>query len=205
MVATTTGDSIFVNCPFDDEYKPLFDAIVFAIYKCQFLPRCTKEVDDASENRFDKIIRIIHECKYGIHDISRTSVSEEGLPRFNMPLELGLFLGAKRYGAGEQKQKRCLILDQDRYRYQRFISDIAGQDVTSHDGDIRTAVIKVRDWLASMRAGIPSGSLIWEEYREFQAVLPNICHELNLVASELTFLDYLRVVYEWLEHRESST
>src|SRR5262249_5963635 len=30
-------------------------------------------------------------CKYGIHDISRTEVtSASGLPRFNMPLELGV-------------------------------------------------------------------------------------------------------------------
>ncbi len=202
MVAKAT-DSIFINCPFDDAYKPMFDAIVFAIYKCDFLPRCAKEVDDASESRLGKIEKIIRECRLGIHDISRTDSNEAGLPRFNMPLELGLFLGAKQYGTKEQKQKKCLIFDVDRHRYQQFISDIAGQDVTSHDGDVRTAVIKVRDWLNTIRTAIPSGSLIWQEYEEFQVFLPKICDGLSLVDSEFTFQDYLRVVYEWINYQES--
>ena len=50
------------------------------------------------------------------------------LPRFNMPLELGLFLGAKSFSdEPRQKKKRCLILDSNPYRYQKFLSDIAGR------------------------------------------------------------------------------
>ena len=48
-----------------------------------------------------------------------------------MPLELGIFLGAKRFGRAEQKGKVCLILDTERYRYQQFMSDIAGQDISA--------------------------------------------------------------------------
>jgi len=36
------------------------------------------------------------------HDISRTELNEHSLPRFNMPLELGLFLGASRFGQLEE-------------------------------------------------------------------------------------------------------
>ena len=50
---------------------------------------------------------MIADCRYGIHDISRTELDRDsGLPRFNMPLELGIFLGAKRFGAEEQKRKK---------------------------------------------------------------------------------------------------
>ncbi|MBW8302017.1 MAG: hypothetical protein K0M60_20690, partial [Hydrogenophaga sp.] len=66
------------------------------------------------------------------------------LPRFNMPLELGLFLGAKRYGDTVQKRKKCLVLDCERYRYQKFISDIAGQDIDSHEGKVEILIDKVR-------------------------------------------------------------
>ena len=34
---------VFINCPFDKEYNPIFEAIVFTIYDCRFLPRCAKE------------------------------------------------------------------------------------------------------------------------------------------------------------------
>jgi hypothetical protein len=55
---------------------------------------CALEDDDAGEFRLSKIERIIEECKFGIHDLSAVALDvATGLPRFNMPLELGLFLG----------------------------------------------------------------------------------------------------------------
>ena len=42
---------VFVNCPFDAEYSPLFRALVFAIEYCGFSTRCGLEVDDAGETR----------------------------------------------------------------------------------------------------------------------------------------------------------
>jgi len=54
---------------------------------------------DSSEFRLDKIYSMIGDSNYGIHDISRVELGlESKLPRFNMPLELGIFLGAKKYG-----------------------------------------------------------------------------------------------------------
>ena len=98
-----------------------------------FIPRCALEEDDASQVRIDKIYEIIADCRYGIHDISRIELDEpSGFPRFNMPLELGVFLGAKKFGSEEQKGKKCLILDKEPYRYQHFMSDIAGQDIQDH-------------------------------------------------------------------------
>lgn len=79
--------NVFINCPFDPEYKPLFEAIVFTVQIAGFRPRCAREASNAGQVRIDKILEIISECKYGIHDISRT---EPLPPRFNMPLELGL-------------------------------------------------------------------------------------------------------------------
>ena len=64
--------AVFVNCPFDDGYKPLFNAAVFTIIRSGFAPRCALETDNAADNRFDKICQIVKECRYGVHDISRT-------------------------------------------------------------------------------------------------------------------------------------
>src|SRR5579862_7835388 len=106
MARSEYGKRVFINCPFDAEYKPLFEAIVFAVFDCGYTPKCALEIDDASEVRIDKVFNIIADCKYGIHDISRTQATpSSGLPRFNMPLELGMFLAAKRFGVGKQRQK----------------------------------------------------------------------------------------------------
>lgn len=63
------------------------------MYDLGFVARCALEEDDAGEFRLSKIERIIEECRFGINDLSAVALDVvTGLPRFNMPLELGLFL-----------------------------------------------------------------------------------------------------------------
>jgi hypothetical protein len=62
-----------------------------------------------------------------------------------MPLELGLFLDARRFGQG--KKKITLIVDIEPHRYQIFCSDISGQDIRVHKKDPVEAIRVVRDWL----------------------------------------------------------
>src|SRR5881398_2313170 len=162
--------SVFINCPFDSRYQPLFEAIVFCVSACGFVPRCTLELTDAGEVRIENIYRLIAQCNHSIHDISRTEVEDQPyqLPRFNMPLELGIFLGAKRFGGGSHK--RCLKMDRAPYRYKRFISDIGGQDIKSHDRSPARAIRRVRDWLQSApgKAAIPGGAMISRRYNRFR-------------------------------------
>ncbi len=193
---------MFVNCPFDAGYQPMFDAIVFAITDLGFVARSAREEDDAGEFRLAKIQRIIEQCRYGVHDISAVQLSQRyQLPRFNMPLELGLFLGCKRYGGAKQRWKVSLIFDADPYRYQIFISDIAGQDIHAHHNDVKAAIRELRTWLAtaSKRKRLPGGKDIYDRYERFQADLPALCSELRLQPEELTFKDQRQIIAEWLE------
>jgi hypothetical protein len=192
---------VFINCPFDADYRQFFDAIVFTVLRSGFRPRCARETDDASENRFEKICAIVDECRYGIHDISRTELDPDSrLPRFNMPLELGLFLGAKRFGDRAQKTKRCIVLDTDRYRFQKYISDIAGQDIHAHEGKLSVLIREVAAWLRDHRPdpNVPGGQKIAAEFDKFQKSLPKICKKKHLQPDELTFGDYAAIIVEYL-------
>lgn len=193
------GRRVFINCPFDADYQVMFDAIVFSVFRCGYSPRCAKEVLDSGDNRLDKIVGLVRDCQLAIHDISRTEPNTEGLPRFNMPLELGVFLGAKRFGDKRQQQKQCLILDREPYRYQRFMSDLAGQDVEAHGADPERAVTVIRNWLSSLRGISPSGAILWREYREFQMHLPEICGKLDLLPTELTYKDFVAAIEHWVQ------
>jgi hypothetical protein len=197
---TTTRD-VFINCPFDSEYKYFFWAIVFVVIRSGFRPRCALETDDSSENRFDKICNIIKECRYGIHDISRTELDESSkLPRFNMPLELGIFIAAKRFGARAHKVKRCIVLDRQKYRYQKFISDIAGQDIHSHETKLTILIEILATWLRNQSRDrkVPGGRIIASEFGSFRKKLPRICAARGLQPDELTFGDYAELVAEYL-------
>jgi hypothetical protein len=184
--------------PFDRRYKKLFDALIFAVHDCGFVARGAREQDDSSQIRLEKLYEIIGECRYGIHDLSRVTLDGANrLPRFNMPLELGIFLGAKRFGGRAHAQKSCLILDRDPYRYQIFCSDIGGQDIRAHHNDVQHAVAAVRDWLrtASNRRGLRGARDMSDRYLQFRVDLPAICSAARLDAGDLGFVDY-RVLVE---------
>jgi hypothetical protein len=117
-----------------------------------------------------------------------------------MPLELGVFLGAKRYGDATQKRKHTLILDIEQYRYQRLISDIAGQDIVAHGGRPGAAISAVVTWLRqqSRSATVPGGQAIADEYQQFQADLPAILADRQLQDSEMTFGDFCAIAAAWI-------
>lgn len=190
---------VFINCPFDARYQPLFRAIVFVVIRSGFRARCALETDDGGENRFEKICMIMAECQYGIHDISRTQSDRTSrLPRFNMPLELGLFLGAKRFG--RQRAKRCIIFDTKRYRYQQFISDIAGQDIHAHDGSPDLLIRELAGWLRDQSRDplVPGGARMLKDFDVFRRDIPKVCRRRHLAPRELTFGDFVNMTGEYV-------
>ncbi|HEV7919656.1 MAG TPA: hypothetical protein VGR02_02580 [Thermoanaerobaculia bacterium] len=64
--------SVFINCSFYARYTPLFEAIVFTVYNCHFYPLCARERMNSGQLRLDKIVEMIRDARYSIHDLSRT-------------------------------------------------------------------------------------------------------------------------------------
>jgi hypothetical protein len=203
------NDSVFINCPFDNRYRPILRAIVFTIYDSGFIPRCALEEMDSGPNRLERILRIIAECRYGIHDISRTELGRTNLPRFNMPFECGLYWGSQHFGSDWHSEKRLLVLDSQGDRYRDSLSDIAGQDIKVHSNDPRMAIDRVRTWLSghSRRRTIPGGAEIWRRYELFRRELPAMLRQARLTRRELDsldyYVDYTKFVEKWLRSREA--
>ncbi|MES2755258.1 MAG: hypothetical protein V4659_11380 [Pseudomonadota bacterium] len=193
---------VFINCPFDAGFITHFQAMVFAVAACRFQVRCARELNDAGEQRIDKIYRLIEQSRYGIHDLSRTELDPvSNLPRFNMPFELGLFLAAKRFGGHDHETKRSLAFDVEPHRYQKFISDLAGTDIEDHGNDPRVMVEKIRNWLSdvSRRKRVPPTARLLESYDEFVVALPAIAEKVGLVVASLHYGDLLRLIDEWVK------
>jgi hypothetical protein len=58
--------SVFVNCPFDEEFAPILQAVAFCIVYMGFFPRRVPENADNGAARLDRIadlIRAMHEWK----------------------------------------------------------------------------------------------------------------------------------------------
>ena len=192
---------VFINCPLDRDYLPLLRAIQFTLLICGFKPRAALERDNAAHVRVEKIIGIMAECRLGIHDISRTELdAKSGLPRFNMPYELGLFHGMARRGSASDRKKSFLVLYRERYRYQVFLSDIAGQDIRAHDNQPEGVIKAVRNWLNTqvVKAPLPGAKAIIRDYHEFQLSLPDILADSQLEDDEVSFSDWSRFIQSWL-------
>lgn len=200
MAAKPVNKFVFINCPFDELYKRLMEAMIFAILECGFLPICAEE--KAGHIRLDKIIEMIEICEYGIHDLSRLEIdANTSLPRLNMAFELGLFLGAMRYGDEIQKNKKLLILDEKPYRFRNAISDLAGYDAVDHNNEPEKMIVRVREWL-SLHLPIgtlaPGASIITEHYKNFREDVPDMCKNLSLDRDHLSFNDYVNLASRWL-------
>ncbi len=143
--------SVFINCPFDPDYVPLFEAIVFACVSCGFVPRSSLESGTTSQPRLERIVAAIFTSDYSIRDLSRCrGEGDEKLARFNMPLELGMAM-ARRYSTSHKKKTRhdWLVLVPQQHSYIKYISDLAGFDAKPHDGTQKGVVENVVSWLAT--------------------------------------------------------
>lgn len=162
--------SVFVNCPFDDAYAPLLQAIAFCITDLGFYPRLAPENADNAANRLDRIVELIRGSKFGIHDLSRCKAQTTGeYARLNMSFELGIDHGCARFGGERMSEKSILILEEGRFDYQKSLSDISGWDIHAHNGDHIKAVRIVRNWLVYQADAEPLGpSRIQGDYLTFQ-------------------------------------
>ena len=141
---------VFINCPFDNEFQPIFDAIVFSTVCCGFVPRCAVESGTAARTRIDRITNALLSSKYSIHDLTRCrGEGDMNLARFNMPLELGMALVEGSRNEDGATYHDWLALVPPGHAYKRFISDLAGFDPSEYDGTTATVVPAVMSWLAT--------------------------------------------------------
>lgn len=164
-------NNVFINCPFDEEFYPLLRPLLFTVIYMGLNPRIALESLDSGLPRIQKILTLINESKYAIHDLSRIKARRVGeYFRLNMPFELGLDVGCRLYKSKKWQKKKLLILEAERYRYQAAISDLSGSDIAVHKNSPEDVVTEVRNWLKSETGrNAPGPSKIWGAFNDFMA------------------------------------
>ncbi|WP_299121852.1 hypothetical protein [uncultured Tenacibaculum sp.] len=202
-------NNLFINCPFDNEYKPLLKALVFCAVYLDLSPLLS-ETTNSAESRISGIQKLIASSKYSIHDLSRMeSTKKNQLARFNMPFELGMDIGCKEFGKEKMKNKFLLILDKERYRYQRAISDLSGNDIEIHKNSPEVAIRKFRNWIRKIKGThIDSANKIWRIYNEFNGDFYFIAKEYELSKEDIEEMPWEELsqhIKRWLKSREKSS
>jgi len=165
----TYDRNVFINCPFDDDYLPLLRPLLFTVQFIGFSPRIALEDVDSGTPRIQKIINLIEESRFAIHDLSRIRARAKGeYYRLNMPFELGVDVACRIFKQGRWSKKRCLILGSEKYKYQAAISDMSNSDISVHNNEPETIAREVRNWLnLQARLNAPGPSAVWGRFLDF--------------------------------------
>jgi hypothetical protein len=156
--------SVFLNVPFDNTYEPLFVALIAALVAIGRRPHCVLELPERGQGRLSRLLDLIETCPVSVHDLSRV-----GQPvRFNMPFELGFAVARAR----NRTSRSFVILEKERHRLQRTLSDLNGIDPAIHGGSVRGVLSCVVSSLGKP-AGHPDPSQVFRLYRHLsKAVAP---------------------------------
>jgi hypothetical protein len=196
--------NVFVNCPFDSEYLPLLRPLLFTIIYVGFLPRIASERSDSGENRIDKICALIRACQYSIHDLSRLRASQLGeFSRMNMPFELGIEYGSRRFGVQPLTRKKCLVLEKDQHEFRKALSDLSGIDIKHHNNEPSEVVRAIRNWFVETvgLSGVHSASRIWYRFADFASDFYDTRVADGYNAEDLNMMpasEYIEFILRWV-------
>ena len=192
-------NAIFINCPFDDEYLPLLRALLFVSRFYGLDVKIASTDLDSKSNRLARIISLMRESKYSVHDLSKMkSVKEDEYYRMNMPFELGLD-----YGIGGD-EKVFLIFENEPYKLKIALSDINGWDVRPHLDNPEKLIMEFRKWIVvnrelSKTLKSYSYSDIWYKYNDFYGSFSDFLTIHNLKDEEISVTEYLEYIDSFLK------
>lgn len=124
-------ESAFLNIPYDRRYESLYLAFIAGLSGFGLVPRATVEIP-TSDRRLDRIVKLIRDCRYSFHDLSRVELDRgrPSTPRFNMPFELGL---AVDWALEANPKHEWFVFESKSHRLQKSLSDLNGTDPYIHD------------------------------------------------------------------------
>lgn len=169
------SDRVFLNIPYDDKFNRLFLAYISGITAFGLVPRATLEISSSSR-RLDRILSVIDDCRYSIHDLSRVELDAKAprTPRFNMPFELGLSVAHEK--SFRRKTHEWFVCESQRYRLAKSLSDLNGTDPFIHDGTIE-GVFRELCNIFSTTERRPSIQQMWVIYRATREGMPVVMRQ----------------------------
>ena len=160
-------ESVFLNIPYDVAFEDLYLAYIVGLSQLGFKINVTLAVPN--QGRLDTIVKLIEASSASVHDLSRVELSK-GLPRFNMPLELGLALYHSRATRGAHQVH---VFDRKPYQAQRSTSDVNGIDPQIHHGRPSDLMVGLRN-LFRQPGDVTTVPQMIASYRSVKRKLPAI-------------------------------
>jgi len=153
---------------------------------------------DSKSNRLQRIIDLMREAKYSVHDLSKLkSEKKKEFFRMNMPFELGLDYGLS------GNDKVFLIFEDEDYKLKIALSDINGWDVRPHYNRPEQLILEFRKWIVASKP-MPeekralSSSDIWYIYNDFYGQYSDYMTTHHMKDEEVSVAEYISYVDDFL-------
>jgi hypothetical protein len=126
----------------------------------------------------ERLFNLIRGCGASIHDLSRVTGE---LPRFNMPFELGIAYALRRIDGHS-----FFVMEEERYRLDKTLSDLKMIDPKIHDGNGLTTLTCVYECFkpAGREPPFAVGARIFES---LNASLDNLRHGAKTIFNRISF------------------
>ena len=168
---------VFLNYPFDDDFRDMALAMHFAVVSANMIPVCARDLSVPDRVRVDMLVKAVASCHYSAHDLSRgKGEGAENYSRLNMSIEYGmaLFYDMNSDGAAH----RCAFFVASPHEYQAYASDLSGLDPQYHENSDLMLVKLVYDWLLfiqpDLKATQPPTAVVVTRYADFKEELKKI-------------------------------
>jgi hypothetical protein len=159
--------SVFLNIPYDAAFESLYLAYIVGLTLLGL--RINAALAVPKQGRLETIINLIEHSDVSVHDLSRIEASR-GVPRFNMPVELGLALYRSHVVKGKHG---VFIFESMRYRAQRSTSDVNGIDPQIHGGTPKGLMAGLRN-IFRQAGDVTTVPEMLASYRAVKRYLPEL-------------------------------
>jgi hypothetical protein len=128
------NNAVFLNIPYDEKFSRLYLAYIVGLIHLGLNPCVTLHIP-GGQRRLDKILDLIGNCRYSIHDLSRVQLDSKAprTPRFNMPFELGLAVGVQKL---VRRPHEWFLFEEKPHRVEKSLSDLSGTDPHIHHNTV---------------------------------------------------------------------
>ena len=184
--------------------------MLFTIAASGYKARCALEDADGANIRFDKLRKLIRESRRTIHDLSRIELGTNALPRFNMPFELGLAIGAKYFGGTKLRKNSALIMVRKDYVLNAYLSDLGGNDPVAHNDSPNEVIRAVTRYLHATPQGrvLRGAQSTIARFERFKETLPVMAAALGRARSEVDpikdYRVYVALLTEFVEMEQQA-
>ncbi len=169
-VPSRAKESVFLNVPYDSRFEPLFLGYMASVSTFGMVPHATLEIP-GGERRLERILGLIAECQYSVHDLSRVQLDRvtPRTPRFNMPFELGLSVAQAKW----HRQHTFFVFEEKKHRLSKSLSDLDGTDPYIHRGTLNGLFAQMGNaFVRSKRQ--PTVAQMYAIYRKLRDAVPQI-------------------------------